>query len=82
MEIRDVWKTFDEPARQRFLRKAGTTEGYVEKLNGGYCCPSLEMAAKLIAADRRLTYEGFLVSRRRRLAADREREKKRKPETV
>lgn len=67
MLMRDVWKTLDRQRRERFLARVGTTEGYVEKLCGGHCNPSLEMAARLIEADRRLTFQDFLRARKERL---------------
>lgn len=66
MELREVWGTMDGATRQRFVRRVGTSIGYIEKLCGGHCCPSLEMAERMIAADARLSYEGFLSARRRR----------------
>lgn len=70
MELRDVWKGLDRAARSRFVRRSRTSVGYIEKLCGGHCCPSLEMAARLIAAEPRLTFEGFLAARRRRMKVD------------
>lgn len=68
MEIRDYWLGADHKERKRFLQAAKTSQGYVEKLCGGNCCPSLEMAERLIKASRSvITYEGFLAARRRKL---------------
>lgn len=73
MELRDIWKTLGRPERQVFIARVGTSEGYVEKLCGGHCCPSLEMAEKMISAEPRLTYGAFLKSRKRRARANAQR---------
>ena len=50
MNLKDYWQGLTAPKRQDFVKRAGTTVGYMPLLLGGHRQPSPDMAKRLSSA--------------------------------
>ena len=59
-DFHSIWFGASPDWRQRFADSAGTSQGYLERVAGGFALPSTRMLIKLGRIDQRVTLAAIL----------------------
>lgn len=63
MNLRELLLALPPDSRPEFARRVGTSLGYLRKLAYGQCLPSGDLAKRIVAADKRVTYADLFERR-------------------
>jgi len=60
LTFHDFWFGLKVADRATYAQQVKTSPGYLEKLAGGFSTPSLRMAARMVRADSRVSYDAIV----------------------